>query len=140
MQTNGAGVCQAALPSFEGLLRKRPMAIQNEGSATAFVTCSPTTMQSMWTSEIHGHGVHLINRNSAAVLIACSAVIGSQDGVADETVTKAVQIPANAAGAIYWGDGDIPAQNGESFNATCGLPPGTGIATVLVHQLLNVGE
>ncbi len=31
--------CQAALPAYEGQIRKRPKALQNEGSTTVFVTC-----------------------------------------------------------------------------------------------------
>ena len=49
-QQNGAGACQAALPAYEGLIRKRPMAIQNEGVSTAFVTCAPVTLQGVSTS------------------------------------------------------------------------------------------
>ena len=40
-QSSGAGICAAALPAFEGLVRKRPRAIQNEGAGTAFVSCAP---------------------------------------------------------------------------------------------------
>lgn len=140
MQINGAGACQAALPTYEGLIRKRPMAIQNEGSSTAFVTCSPLNMQGMYTSEIHGHGVHLVNSNEVSVLLACSAVVGARDGIADHTVTKAVQIPAGATRAIYWGGDEIPSSNGDTFNTTCALPSGTAITTVMVHQVLDIGE
>src|SRR5690554_342572 len=33
-------ICQGALPAFETQIRKRPLALQNEGEANAFVTCS----------------------------------------------------------------------------------------------------
>lgn len=41
--SNATGVCQAALPAFDGLVRKRPLAVQNESTGHAFVTCSLTT-------------------------------------------------------------------------------------------------
>ncbi|HST45355.1 MAG TPA: hypothetical protein VLK29_09045, partial [Luteimonas sp.] len=37
---NATGLCQAALPAYDGLIRKRPVAIRNEGDAAAFVSCS----------------------------------------------------------------------------------------------------
>lgn len=40
--TNPAGICQGALPAFETAIRKRPLAVQNEGDSTTFVTCSFT--------------------------------------------------------------------------------------------------
>ncbi len=41
-QANATSYCQAALPAFEGAIRKRPLAVQNEGTTNAFVTCSFT--------------------------------------------------------------------------------------------------
>ena len=31
--------CQPALPTFDGSIRKRPKAVQNEGTSIAFITC-----------------------------------------------------------------------------------------------------
>ena len=35
--SNAVDTCQGSLPSFEGALRKRPLAIVNEGTSNAFV-------------------------------------------------------------------------------------------------------
>ena len=35
-----ADVCQPALPAFDGNIRKRPLAMMNEGTSNAFVTCA----------------------------------------------------------------------------------------------------
>ena len=37
--SHGTANCQSALPVFDGNIRKRPAAVANEGTATAFVTC-----------------------------------------------------------------------------------------------------
>jgi len=37
---NAVGRCQGALPNYEGAIRKRPLAVQNEGTGSAFVTCA----------------------------------------------------------------------------------------------------
>lgn len=40
LYVNASAHCQAALPVFDGLIRKRPLAVVNEGQAGAFVTCA----------------------------------------------------------------------------------------------------
>src|SRR5690606_41548022 len=84
MQANGSGVCQAALPNFEGQIRKRPLAIQNEGTATAFVTCSPTSLQFAEASS-GGHGVFFKNDSDAGVTIGCTGVMGASDWSTDSS-------------------------------------------------------
>jgi hypothetical protein len=76
LQANGSGVCQAALPSYEGQIRKRPLAIQNEGTAAAFITCSPSSLQYVPMQDF-GHGVFLANNSAASVTVNCTAVMGS---------------------------------------------------------------
>lgn len=137
-QSNAAGVCQAALPAFEGLIRKRPMAIQNEGGSAAFVTCSPVTLQH--ANTVAGHGIYLVNNTSAVVTINCSAVIGARTGIAELTIPRSRIVQANDSSSIYWTIGDFDPDNSVSFNTTCALPPGTGISTLYTSQNLDVGN
>lgn len=138
-QQNGAGACQAALPAYEGLIRKRPMAIQNEGVSTAFVTCAPVTLQGAESNEL-GHGVYIVNNTAAAVNVNCTGVEGARNGAADIVVPKSIEIAANSYDSIYWAIADgFGSSNNDSFNISCGIPPGVGITTVYTNQLLDVG-
>jgi hypothetical protein len=141
LQANGAGICQAALPNYEGQIRKRPLAIQNEGSSPAFVTCSPTSLQFAASSEF-GHGVYLQNRSDSPVTVSCTGVMGASDWPAEYSA-KSVEIGPESTGSIYWASSDFPsnlADNSTTFNLSCALLPGTGILTVYVNQTVDVGQ
>ena len=73
-QSSGAGVCAAALPAFEGLVRKRPRAIQNEGSTNAFVTCAPPQFTEAADPGL-GPSIVLVNHGAGAVTVLASAPI-----------------------------------------------------------------
>ena len=138
-QQNGAGACQAALPAYEGLIRKRPMALANEGAGTAFVTCAPVTLQGVSTS--FGHGLYMVNNTASEVTVNCTGVQGARNGVADVSVPKSVVLDAGSNGSIYWEvDDGLDVNNGDSFNMSCGIPAGVGITTVYTNQLLDVGS
>lgn len=138
-QQNGAGACQAALPAYEGLIRKRPMAIQNEGVSPAFVTCAPVTLQAV--ADSFGHGLYLVNNTAAEVTVNCTGVQGARDGVADVAVPKSVVLAAGTSDALYWELADgFEEGNWDSFNVSCGIPAGVGITTVYTNQLLDVGS
>ena len=141
MQANGSGVCQAALPNFEGQIRKRPLAIQNEGTANAFVTCSPTSLQYAEASS-GGHGVFFKNDSDAGVTIGCTGVMGASDW-STEYSPRSVTIAANDTGAIYWEPTDFPTNGSSSqttFNVSCTLAPGVGLRTVYINQLIEIGN
>ncbi len=40
MAANATAFCQTALPVFDGNVRKRPLAVTNEGTSNAFISCS----------------------------------------------------------------------------------------------------
>lgn len=140
-QQNGSGACQAALPAFEGLIRKRPMAIQNEGTAPAFVTCSPVTLQGVAVRDPRPHGIFIANRTAAAVTVNCTGVQGNVDGIADLSVPKSVTVVGNNHGSIYWEVSEgFDAFNDTSFSISCSIPPGVGITTLYTNHELDVGE
>jgi len=141
LQQNGTGACQAALPNFEGVIRKRPLAIQNEGASTSFVTCSPPSLQGLVANDTLGYNIRLVNRGSSLVSVNCTAVIGS-DGVTNPLVVylpKNANIGGNSNAVLTWRtlegyDTSVP------FNVQCELPPGVGISGIQTNQTLDVGN
>lgn len=71
---NGSADCQSALPVFDGNIRKRPTAISNEGTKSAFVSCSVHNNNNGAVSVVFG--VTLTNNSAADVDVNCSMVNG----------------------------------------------------------------
>lgn len=129
--SHGTASCQAALPVFDGNIRKRPVALGNEGTSTAFVTCDTDSIND-FPSGHTGVGVYFNNRAAAAgTVVNCTLVDGAF--VANESFPKASNAMAvgPAAGVITW---SAAADNeGDNFVApaiSCALPPGVDIALV----------
>lgn len=134
---NAVGVCQGALPSFEGAIRKRPLGINNEGSTPAFVSCTVNSEASYLAQVIQDFAILLTNRGPVTEL-TCTLV----DGIAPATsgplagafppvyYPKTIAIPDGTAGgtsaSIAWDLDDRP--EGFIFPAlSCLLPPGVEI-------------
>jgi len=132
LNQNPAGVCQAALPVYDGQIRKRPKAIQNEGSSPAFVTCSWTaqgqlgenpgnpTAFAMFFSVNDGQPDH----------VTCIAVLGMQ-GQTIPTYTRGTDLhSAGGVRQLVWYPEDFGG-SGEFrsalINVSCLLNPGVGI-------------
>jgi hypothetical protein len=115
------------------------MAIQNEGGATAFITCSPVTLQGVQSVDF-GHGLYIAHSNASQVTVNCTGVQGARSGAADLAVPKSVTINANSNASIYWtgADGFDPLAF-HGFNTSCSIAPGVGITTVYVNQVLDIG-
>jgi hypothetical protein len=72
-----SGACQAPLPNYEGNFRKRPLAVANEGSTAAFLTCGIDNPDgNNRTNEVT---LYVLNRTSAAADISCTMVDGAID-------------------------------------------------------------
>lgn len=130
---NATGPCNGALPGYEGALRKRPLALRNEGSSNAFVSCS---MQSDG-GENPGYDSALItfvNRNASSAAIDCTMVAGIVAELGEEAPTfypQTIGIPANTAGVMTWEPADFELQIFDNWlNFTCNLPPGVEMALV----------
>jgi len=137
-QANGSGACQAALPNYEGQIRKRPLAIQNEGDASAFLTCSPVSLQG---NAVHasGHELVLVNVTATARQVNCTGVSGPQSGAT--YMPKSVAVPGNGSASMNWTEADgVGAMNLETMNMSCNIPPGIGVRTVYTRQLVDVGQ
>ena len=84
-----SGACQGALPNYEGNFRKRPLAVVNEGSTAAFLTCGiddAATDGTIGTNEVT---LYVVNRTGAAADISCTMV----DGYVDATTGFANYYP-----------------------------------------------
>ncbi|MEP6634752.1 MAG: hypothetical protein ABJA62_11150 [Luteimonas sp.] len=141
LQQNGTGPCQVALPAYESLVRRRPLAIQNEGASSAFVTCSLTTLKGAIANDTFGYKLTMVNRSGNFLTLSCTAVIGS-DGVSSPApvfVTKSDAAVNNASIVLTWRTFD-GYSNDAPFNVSCVLPPGVGISNIETTQTLNVGN
>lgn len=137
-------VCQAALPAFEGAIRKRPLAIQNEGTTDAFVTCALNNIgYNAGTTRISTVLIHAQNQNASSRQISCTAVNSDAAETADPLyLARTVQIPAsddNESIEIAFPAGDFPGAPillpGDTVSVSCNLVPGMGITgTVLVNN------
>lgn len=127
---NGTAFCQSALPVFDTQIRKRPLGVNNEGNANAFVSCSIPVGYN--PGNITNGVIYMTNRNDETVAVTCTLVDGV---VADAGLPD---IPAYYPQAIALLPGEFtpliwdPADHGlESFtvyqNYSCILPPGVEI-------------
>lgn len=136
MVSNPAGICQAALPAYEGMIRKRPLAMQNEGSGPAFVTCSlvahhryddvPVNQYFQWAM------LRVRSSSGTALTISCTGVWGYGLPSDMHYETASIVLPADGATVdLAW---DRPAAGwpgpnpGHVFSASCSLPPGAAVA------------
>lgn len=136
-------ICQGALPAFETQLRKRPLAIQNEGTASAFVTCAfnnPGTNSG--GSRISTVTIHLQNSASART-VSCTAVntVAGASSAGALYATRSVRVPRDAAGstALEFVPADFEQGAfllpGDAVSVSCSLAPGMGITgTVLLNN------
>ena len=133
MLGNATTNCQGALPAFEGAIRKRPLAVQNEGTTNAFVTCSFTTEyddESPTLRVASYFGAYFINSSTTAKQVTCSGVAGYQTGASNTYVSKTITVAANgtAQAQLFF----TPADNaGNGYHPlvsiSCNLLPGVGI-------------
>jgi hypothetical protein len=133
---NATGACQAALPFYDGFIRKRLMYVSNEGNATAVATCSlmGTSMGANGPVSITSAYVNLINLGAAPVNVTCTlsdGYFGSNTVYLAKTVTLAANSKIND---VRW----TAANNGgKNFlltaNITCALEPQTAIGMTGVY-------
>jgi hypothetical protein len=124
--------CQAALPVFETGLRKRPLALGNEGPKTAFVTCS----FAFDVGQVVRGSVELemvvTNSTTRAVDLLCTA-ISSAEGLtgelAPEYAPQRVTIAARSQSQLYWAE--VGFSHGLStsglVSVSCAVPVGVGL-------------
>lgn len=119
--------CQPALPAFDASIRKRPMAMQNEGSSNAFVTCAFRGVFLSLRSQKYVQ-VGLVNNGSATQEVACTLVDGEAGFTAPIFLPKTRTLAGGgSSGGLAW----TPSDNGGNefvYPAiSCNLPAGVGI-------------
>jgi hypothetical protein len=135
----GAGACQGNLPVSATQLRARPLAIKNEGTSSAFVSCS-LAADDFFGALNDFNGVAITNSTGAAVEISCTLVTGNIDFPIN-FFPKTGTIAANSLGVVSWSpaadNGDVPFNN--SLNYSCLIPPGVEINGVFTNIEEEVG-
>lgn len=129
-------LCQSALPAFETQIRKRPLAVQNEGNANAFVTCAFTSQRRVRRFEIY-----FIAYRPGVVSITCTGIAGHSP--AGPFVTRTVTVGHTGQGVIDWRPSHFDQGGNEFqsglFSVSCTLPPGGAIADTEVAFTEDVG-
>lgn len=130
--------CQGALPAFETAIRKRPLAVQNEGTIATYVTCSFEfdAYEAIDNSALL-LDTYFVNNTEGDVEVTCSAVTGWAGG-SNEYVSSSVTIPAGGTfedANLFWFADDF-AGNGMAtglVSMSCRLPQGSGVADTYIY-------
>lgn len=125
-QVYAVGACQSALPAYDGLVRARPRALQNEGGATAFVSCAQPADGAQRLRTIT---VGLDNTNATAVVVTCTLVVGAS---APLYYTQSIQLAARSHYVLlnFQRPAGTDAFRSSSHAFSCQLPPGTGLHSI----------
>lgn len=120
--------CQGALPNFEGALRKRPLGIVNQSSATTFVSCGLPRANSS-ESFIGFVFATVTNGGADNADISCTLVDGfaASQGGTPVYVVKSEMVAPGAGSNLSWDTSDIGKANFDMVQLSCALPPGTEI-------------
>lgn len=139
LSASPADRCQGALPSFEGSLRKRPLAVQNEGTSSAFITCAFAVESRQSLAGSQSLSTWFYNANATDVELTCTAVTGYQTGT-NEYVSDSVTIPAGEQDQIFWTDADFAEGIDGLVSISCNLPPGVGVNDTYINWAENDAE
>ncbi|MEP6632727.1 MAG: hypothetical protein ABJA62_00815 [Luteimonas sp.] len=136
---SAANACIPAFPAYEGVIRKRPLAVQNEFDQIGYVTCafeSPKQLQAV--------SMTLRNQTTTEAKVSCTGVSGPADSP-NVYLVKDTVVPAMGYVYLDWNaeefgsppDGVMP---GGYFGTSCLLLPGTGIGRTSVIYAEEVGS
>lgn len=151
VNSNPTGLCQGALPSFDTSLRKRPLAVKNEGSSDAFVTCSFTTLQQQSGSNsvlapdvVSYFGAFFANSGSVDQTVSCTAVVGYENDpdvlyISKQALVKAGNVPGGSDdGFLFFYPEDADQTRFyQMVSMSCRLPAGVAINDTYVGQWLD---
>jgi len=137
---NAVSYCQAALPVFDVQLRKRPLAVVNEGDASAFVTCAFTR---------HGNSDSILtllmfaqNTGANSQDLTCTLVAGVAGAADNQLVVKTVTLPPGQPRQISWTGGDFSGGvvPDTQYSMSCSLPPGIGLNDSYLSFFEDIGQ
>lgn len=132
--SQGAANCQSALPVFDGAIRKRPRAVANEGSGTAFITCAFENTPNA-DKQVTKVRVDLYNTSGTEVMLGCTLVNGYRTFEYSPSITRSRVVAPGAAASFEWATVD---NNGFGFTSpalSCLLPAGTEISATRLDYL-----
>jgi hypothetical protein len=137
---NATGSCQSALPVFDGQIRKRPLAVQNEGTASAFVSCSFVTPGDF--VGVFQISLYADNNTGSAIDISCTLVSGISKSGVPTYLPQTIKMAANSGiNRFVWTAADNGGVNFNNYalSASCNLPPGTGLSLSEIFFYVDVG-
>lgn len=127
------GMCKAATAAYAAETRYRPLAVGNESSANAFVTCN-------WQGDDRTGSVRAAKRlsvvvsnfHTAAQDVTCTLVNGHQTGALAfaSYAPKTVSIAAGSHAELAWVPGDVENSKPSGIDRpslSCALPPQTSL-------------
>lgn len=139
LSTNGTGPvgnCQAALPTYEGRIRKRPLAVVNESDTNAYVTCALTSEEV--SLNVQSFSTRLSNGSDVSATISCTAVVGDELATASY-IPKNITLAPGTAGNLTWTGADAGGLlTSKSIALSCNLPPFTALNRNRLTTLLSV--
>ena len=130
VHTGAAAACRSALPAFDGDIRTRPLAMQNEGDAPAFVSCSNSNGASSTAYYITVAGIYIQNRNAVATPVSCTLVTERLGGT-NVYLTRTQTFSAGSSAFVLWNMSDNGGNHLSAFvNFSCSLAPGIGVSRI----------
>lgn len=134
---NASGTCNGALPAFDQSLRFRPLAVANEGTTNAFVSCTQLAAQG---PAVDNTTLYLQNTGTASATINCTFVSGYDSGPKG-SFPKAITLAAGETGTLTWsrtadnGGVNFPSDSAFSFASySCNLPAKTELEFIRHDQ------
>jgi len=128
-----ADVCQPALPAFDGNIRKRPLAMVNEGTSNAFVTCAFGGVFNGVPSQ-KTLTIGFTNITAAVITVNCTLADAQAGVINPEFFPKSINVPPQGAPVtlLLW---SAAADNGGvrfTYPAvSCMIPVGAGVVNTL---------
>ena len=136
------------MPVFDGVIRKRPKAVANEGTSNSFITCSFTSQGPDGFANDPRNPillqVYLSSLSGSPRNITCTAVAGWDAYGGAPAVPKTVAAGAPSVfSSLTW----EPADFGDTFTTlptslisiSCNLPPSTAINDAYIYFNEDVG-
>lgn len=138
--SNPAARCQGALPVFETAIRKRPLAIVNEGTSNSFVSCG--FEYDVVDAEDNAPDLldtYFSNRSAAPITVSCTAVTGFDTGINEFVSLTTDTIAPGAQGNLFWEAADFPNDGLLSglISISCDLPAGAAINDTYIWWLAD---
>jgi hypothetical protein len=134
--TGPVGNCQAAMPVYEGQIRKRPLAIANESDKPAFVTCALSGEEV--SLNVQSFSTRLSNGSNVAVTVRCTAVVGDELANASY-ISKSLTLAPGAAGNLTWTGADAGGLlTSKSIAMSCELPSFAALNRNRITTLLSL--